>query len=164
MVRRMLDPLDRNQHSDVTIVGQRQYEVKPMASFDRFIKDSKGAVTIEFTVLVPAFVFLMILFADTSIVYLTHSEMYNAARDIARRMATHELETPADVQAYAAEHLFLGDRLYIVDPDFGGVMSVSISVAVSQAVFFGALFQPVLGRALVATASARSETRLIGTS
>ncbi len=135
-----------------------------MRTFDRFIKDSKGAVTIEFTVLVPAFVFIMILFVDTSIVYLTHSEMYNAARDIARRMSTHQLETPADVQAYAAEHLFLGGRVYTVDPNFGGVMSVSIAVSIKQAVIFGALFEPILGKALVATASVRSETRLIGTS
>lgn len=135
-----------------------------MLSFDSFIKDSKGAVTVEFTVLVPAFVFLLILFADTSIVYLTHSEMYNAARDIARRMATHELETPSDVQAYAEEHLFLGMRQYAVDPNFGGVMSVSIAVGVNQAVFFGVLFEPILGKTLVATASVRAETRLVGTS
>ena len=135
-----------------------------MLSFDSFIKDRKGAVTVEFTVLVPACVFLLILFADTSIVYLTHSEMYNAARDIARRMATHELETPSDVQAYAEEHLFLGMRQYAVDPNFGSVMSVSIAVGVNQAVFFGVLFEPILGKTLVATASVRAETRLVGTS
>ena len=90
-----------------------------MRSFDRFIKDSKGAVTLEFTVLVPAFVFLMVIFTDTSVVYLTHSEMYNAARDIARRMATHELETESDVQEYAATHLSLGARTYFIDTDFG---------------------------------------------
>jgi hypothetical protein len=131
-----------------------------MSSFERFIKDSKGAVTIEFTVLVPGFVLLMVFFADTSIVYLTHTEMYNAARDIARRMATHQLETEADVRDYAAGHLLLGGRQYTVDPDFGGVMSVTIAVSVSEAVFFGAFFEPVLGRALVANASVRSETRL----
>lgn len=135
-----------------------------MHRLERFLTDSKGAVTIEFTVLVPAFVFVLILFADTSIVYLTHSEMYNAARDIARRMATHELSTPDAVRNYAAQHLFLGERQYTVNPDFGGVMAVSISVPVSQAVFFGAFFEPILGRALVASASVRSETRLIGAS
>lgn len=135
-----------------------------MNRLEKFLKDSHGAVTIEFTVLVPAFVFLMILFADTSIVYLTHSEMYNAARDIARRMSTHELSTPEAVRTYAAQHLFLGERTYLVIPDFGGVMTVSISVPVSQAVFFGAFFEPVIGRSLVASASVRSETRLIGTS
>jgi Flp pilus assembly protein TadG len=135
-----------------------------MLSFNRFIKDTKGAVTIEFTVLVPAFVFLMILFVDTSIVYLTHSEMYNAARDVARRMATHELQTESDVQAYTAEHLFLGMRTYTVVPNFGGEMSVSISVSVNQAVFFGVFFEPILGKSLVATASVRREAPLIGTS
>ena len=135
-----------------------------MLSFDSFIKDSKGAVTIEFTVLVPAFVFLLVLFADISIVYLTHSEMYNAARDIARRMSTHELETEADVQAYAEEHLFLGARTYYVKPEFGAVMSVRIAVGVNQAVFFGVFFEPVIGKALVATASVQSEKKLIGTS
>ncbi len=132
-----------------------------MRSFDRFIKDSKGAVTIEFTVLVPVFVFLMVFFTDTSVIYLTHSEMYNAARDIARRMATHELETPSDVQEYAAKHLSLGARTYFIEPNFGGVMSVSIAVSVAQATFFGAFFEPIMGKALVATASVRRETRLI---
>ena len=132
-----------------------------MRSFDRFIKDSTGVVTIEFTLLVPAFIFLMVLFTDTSVVYLTHSEMYNVARDIARRMATHELETTSDVRAYAAEHLLLRARDYIVDPDFGSVMSVSIAVSVSHATFFGVLFEPILGKALVATATVRTETRLI---
>jgi Flp pilus assembly protein TadG len=135
-----------------------------MRSFDRFIKDNKGAVTIEFTVLVPAFVLIMVLFVDTSIIYLTHTEMYNASRDIARRMSTHQLETDSDVQEYAAEHLFLGTRTYTIDPSFGGEMSVSIAVSVSQAVFFGAFFEPILGNALVTTATVRSETRLIGTS
>jgi len=36
-----------------------------------------------------------------------------------------------------------------------------LKVPVSQAVFFGAFFEPVLGRSLVATASVRAETRLI---
>lgn len=143
---------------------QKQRKTDAMNGLKRFLRDSRGAVTVEFTVLVPAFVFIMILFVDTSIVYLTHSEMYNSARDIARRMSTHQLETPADVQAYAVQNLTLGARQYVVTPDFGGVMSVSITVSVSDAAFFGAFFQPLLGKALIATASVRSETRLIGTS
>jgi len=137
-----------------------------MRCFDRFIMDTKGAVTIEFTILVPAFVFLMVLFVDVSIIYLTHSEMYNAARDIARRMSTYELETPADVLSYAEEHLALGVRDYSVVPSFDphGVMSVNISVGFDQAVFFGAMFKPILGRGLSATASVRGEKQLIGTS
>ena len=43
-------------------------------------------------------------------------------------------------------------------------MSVTIAVSVGQAVFFGAFFEPILGKALVTTASVSSETLLIGTS
>jgi hypothetical protein len=76
-------------------------------------------------------------------------------------MATHQLETESDVEAYAAEHLFLGTRQYTVDPNFGSEMSVSIAIGVNQAVIFGAWFEPILGKAIVATASVRSELRLI---
>ena len=145
-------------------MNQHQCEIDLMRSFDRFLKDSKGAVTTEFTVLVPAFVFLMVFFADASVIYLTHSEMYNAARDVARRMATGQLESPSDVQAYTAEHLFLGRRVYTVDPNFGGVTTVSIAVSVNQAVFFGVFFTPILGKYLVVTSTVTREPRLIGIS
>ena len=56
-----------------------------------FFKDEKGAVTMEFTVLVPFFVVLLIFFADASVIYFTHSEMFNAARDISRRMSTGQI-------------------------------------------------------------------------
>jgi len=129
-----------------------------MRSFERFLRDTKGAVTIEFVTLFPAFIVLMVLFADTSVVYLTHTEMYNASRDIARRMSTHQLTTDSEVVAYAAEHLNLGARRYIVDPDFGeGNMKVTIAVPVSQAVFFGAVFGPILGDFLTATATVQTE-------
>ncbi len=53
-------------------------------------------------------------------------------------------------------------RQYIIAPDFNGsVMSVTIAVSVGQAVFFGTLFEPIMGKALVATATVGSETRLI---
>ena len=55
-------------------------------------------------------------------------------------------------------------RSYSVDPTFGNEMSVTIAVSISQAVFFGVLFEPILGKALVTTATVSSETRLIGTS
>ena len=131
-----------------------------MRSVDRFLRDSKGAVTIEFIVLVPAFVFLMVFFTDVSIIYLTHSEMYNAARDVSRRMATGELKTATEVKTYAAEHLHLGARTYSVDPQFGDAMTVTIAIGIDEAVFFGAFFQPILGRSLVATSTVQREPRI----
>lgn len=123
-----------------------------------FFGDEKGAVTIEFTVLVPFFIFLLVLFADASVIYFTHSEMFNAARDISRRMSTGQIETEDQALAYASERLYLGDRVYTVDVDFAsGDMPVSIGMPVGQAAIFGVWFGPIIGDALIATARTRRE-------
>ncbi len=133
-----------------------------MRSVFTFLGDEQGAVTIEFTVLLPFFLFVFMFFADVSVVYLTHSEMYNAARDAARRMATGQLETPAEVLNYAGGRLQLAARQYVVDPRFSrSVMTVTIAVRLEEAAFFGMFLKPILGETLVATAAMRSEPRLV---
>lgn len=123
----------------------------------RFISDDKGAVTIEFTTLVPAFVMLFVFFVDASIVYLTHSEMWNVARDIARRMSTEQITTMDEVRDYAVENLLLGQRGYYVSADFTGDKSVTIVVGVDEAAIFGFWFRPILGRELLANAVMSTE-------
>lgn len=125
------------------------------------VRDEKGAVTIEFTMLVPYFIFLMIFFADAAVMYLTHSEMYNVARDAARRMATGQLKTQDDVAAYAATHLFLGSRTYNVHTGFGNTRFVAVEVPVYQAAIFGFFFRPILGENLIATATMVRERPLL---
>lgn len=133
-----------------------------MQSLIRFLHDQKGAVTIEFTVIVPLFVLLMVFFADASVIYLSHSEMFNTARDLARRMATGELTSAEDVQIYAEEHLFLGNRTYQVFPQYvDGQIRVTMAVPLSQAAIFGAWFGPIIGDELRATAVMASELRLV---
>jgi len=102
-------------------------------------------------------VFVMVLIADASIIYYTRSEMSNVARDVARRMSTGEFQTPEAVRQYAADRLFLGDRTYFVDPDFGGNMTVRIALSVSQAGIFGFFFQPLFGKELLAEVTMRKE-------
>ena len=131
-----------------------------MPSIDRFMRDEKGAVTIEFTTLVPFFIFLMVFFADAVALYLTHSEMYNVARDAARRMSTGELKNSDDVVAYAAEHLFLGGRTYNVYTGFSTTSAVLVEVPVSEAAIFGYFFSPILGESFIASATVARERRL----
>lgn len=126
----------------------------------RFIRDEKGAVTIEFTVLVPFFILLMVLFVDSAVTWLSHSEMFNAARDISRRMSTGELTTQDEVANYAASHMFLGERTYTLDADFDDQNRVAIRVPLDDATIFGIWFKPILGKALVATSETRREPRL----
>lgn len=127
----------------------------------RFLADQKGAVTIEFTTLVPFFIFLMVLFVDGSVVYMTHSEMYSTARDIARRMSTRQLTTQQEVLDYAKGTLFLGDRTYVVEADFGPEMRCAIALPMAEAAIFGMFFRPILGRALVASATMSQEPKII---
>ena len=130
-----------------------------MAGLARFLDDQKGAVTIEFTTLVVPFILFMVFVVDASVIYFTHSEMYNTARDIARRMATDQINSDAEALEYAAEHLFLGDRTYTLDSDFE-TGTVSIMVGVSDAAVFGAWFKPIIGRFLIARSTMGHEPML----
>ncbi len=126
----------------------------------RLLSDDRGAVTVEFTVLVPVFVLLLVFFADATVIYMTHTQMFNAARELSRRVATGELGDESAVKAYATEKLMLGERTYYVDPEFSGDNRVTIAVNVYEAVIFGNFFEPILGDAMVAVATTGEEPRL----
>jgi len=129
----------------------------PQNGLCEFLADDRGAASIEFTALVPFFLALMIFFVDASTLYLTHSEMYSAARDTSRKMAVESIVTPDAAKAFADNRLHLGDRTYQVDVRFGGDMIVTITVPVRDAVIFGALMTPIIGREISATVSTRRE-------
>ncbi len=131
--------------------------VDQMRSVFTFLRDEKAAVTIEFVLWVPIFVGLFILVTDASIVYLTHSEMWSVARDTTRRMTTGEITSPAEVRDYAAAHLFLGNRTYAIDQDFGVDMNVTIVIGLDDAAIFGVFFKQILGQSLVASVTMRKE-------
>ncbi len=128
-----------------------------MRSVFTFLRAEKGAVTIEFVLWVPVFVSLLVFVTDASIIYLTHSEMWNVARDTTRRMTTEEFTSDAEVRDYASAHLFLGSRTYVIDPDFGGEMNVTIAIGLDDAAIFGFFFEPILGNVLVASVTMRQE-------
>jgi len=129
-----------------------------MSAVKEFLKDETGAVTVEFVTLVPMFVMMLMFFTDASILYLTHSDMFNAARDIARRMSTEQITTVEQAQTYAAENLQLYDRVYVMATNPAlAEMTVTISVGIRDAAIFGAFLAPVLGRTLSASATMRRE-------
>ncbi len=128
-----------------------------MSSVFAFLGDEKGAVTIEFVLWVPIFVGLLVFVTDASIIYLTHSEMWSVARDTVRRMTTGEITSDAEVVEHASAHLFLGNRTYVIDPDFGSDMNVTIVIGLDGAAIFGFFFKPILGQSLVASVTMRKE-------
>ena len=76
-----------------------------------FISDDRGMATIEFVLWVPVYVILLVAVTDASILYLTHSEMWNAARDTARRISVGAM-TAADAPDRARDPL--GDYVQLI--------------------------------------------------
>jgi Flp pilus assembly protein TadG len=128
-----------------------------MRSVLTFLGDEQGAVTIEFVLWVPVFVSMLVFVTDASIIYLTHSEMWNVARDTTRRMTTRQFTNVSEARDHAAAHLFLGERTYVIDPDFGTEMNVTIAISLDDATIFGFFFKSILGKSLVASVTMRNE-------
>lgn len=130
-----------------------------MCSVLKFLSDEEGAITLEFVLIVPYFVLTLVFFADIATVYLTHSQMYDLARDAARRMSTGELKDADQVVAYAEQRLTMGQRLYTVFTDFGpnGNMQVLVEIPVSEAAIFGYFMAPLIGENLFALATVSAE-------
>ena len=113
-----------------------------------FLRDEHGSATIEFVLWVPLYVVLLVAVTDASILYLTHTEMWNTARDTARRISVRAMNA-ADAPGYAGGRLLLGGRTYTVAASDADPVIVEISVGVGDASIFG-FFKPVLGRQLTA--------------
>ncbi len=130
-----------------------------MRSDFAFLRDEKGVVTIEFVLWVPIFVGLFVFVTDASIIYLTHSEMWSAARDTTRRMTTEEITTRAEAVDYAATRLFIGSRTYVIDPTDPALaeMNITIAIGLDDAAIFGFFFKSFLGQSLVASVTMRKE-------
>ncbi len=82
-----------------------------------FLRDDRGSQTIEFVLWLPIIGALLVIISYASILYSTHTEMWNVARDTARRMTTGVFDVKigeewvldeAKAMAYAQEQL----RLY----------------------------------------------------
>jgi len=53
-----------------------------------FLRDDRGSQSIEFVLWLPIIGALLVIISYASILYTTHTEMWNVARDTARRMTT----------------------------------------------------------------------------
>lgn len=125
------------------------------AKSSRFLRDERGSATIEFVLWVPVFVVLLIATTDATILYLSHTEMWNVSRDIARRLAVGDI-TEAQAVEEAKKELFLYSRAYQVGTSVGINVVVEITTNVGDASVFG-FFKPVLGRELSARVVMRRE-------
>lgn len=81
----------------------------------RFARDERAAVTIEFVLWIPIIVALLTIAIDATALYITHTEMWNVARDTARRITSGKIQSEAEAEAYAVQAMSLRDFTYLVD-------------------------------------------------
>jgi Flp pilus assembly protein TadG len=105
-----------------------------------FLRDDRGSQTIEIMLWIPIFVALLVIITDASMLYLTQTEMWNVARDTARRMTTTNLKTVDEAVVYANEQLNLytnNSGLYSVDASYDPVVQVVIQIGAGDISFTG---------------------------
>lgn len=131
-----------------------------MNGLQKFLRDDRGTATIEFVIWIPIFVALLIIVVDLSMVHLAHTEMWNVARDTARRMTTGVIRTEAEAEIWALGNLNVYDTNYSVAatrlPD--SYMLVVVSAQFSDISVFGFAFESLLGNTIRASVVMRAET------
>ena len=83
--------------------------VNEMSGIAKFLRDDRGTATIEFLLWLPIIGALLVIISYASILYTTHTEMWNVARDTARRITTRVLDPGSEAENYAMSQLKLYD-------------------------------------------------------
>lgn len=117
-----------------------------MKKFADFLRDDGGSYTIEFCLWIPVFLVFLAATVDASLLYLTHNNMWNAARDAARRASVGAFGTgegvDAEIREYLEGTLLLGGNRYYLPPGQGwgkpedGEVTVTIQTTVADASLF----------------------------
>lgn len=121
--------------------------VKEISIVRRFWRDERGAQSIEMVLMSPLLIAMVLITVDVTSVYQMHSEMWNVARDTARRMAARQLPSKEDAEAYAETSLTMFQAAnYTISAtyDLDGDMTVTISAPISEVVAFGSYFVTAL--------------------
>jgi len=135
-----------------------------------FLRDDRGSQTIEFVLWLPIIGALLVIISYASILYSTHTEMWNVARDTARRMTTGVFDVDKVLDedaaiAYAQSQLihyeFFGSGYDVTTTEdtVAETMTVVITLGVSDgsfdAGFFGAF--SLVGGTMAARVVMRAE-------
>lgn len=92
-----------------------------------FVKGTRAGVTIEFIMWVPVFMGIILLVADTSLIFMRQSNFWNVSRDTARIVARHGMDEAA-AEAYARRQAAFGGYTPKVEVD---ITASEVSVTIS---------------------------------
>lgn len=134
-----------------------------MRGFATLLRDERGAQTVEFVLWVPIITALLLIVADAATLYITHNEMWNVARDTARRMSTGQLASAEEAEAYAVAAMELRDYPYLIDAVFdpAGDMEVAIGLSFDDLLIPGYATLAILGGRMTARVAMRANPNLV---
>lgn len=136
------------------------YRVGSMMPFALgFVSDERGAMSVDFILWLPLFLSLLMLVTDASILYMTQTQMWNIARDTARRMTTQQIRSVTEATCYAKAKLSVyPDLNFTVQPaSTTQYNTVNISLPVNDASVFGNFLGKVRGKTIHAKVTMRAD-------
>ena len=122
---------------------------KVLRRLRRFARRGEGSVTVEFVVWIPVLVLILAFTADACQLYLVQADIWNVARDAARRMSILQLTaSPDTVTPFVKGQLLYYNTHYTITPSTQTTCTnhvqtindiVKISLPVQYASVFGLL-------------------------
>jgi len=103
-----------------------------------FLKNDEGNATIEFVLWLPLIMGVLVGAFDLNTVLTAQSNMWNVARDTARRVSTGELDANTG-QAYALAHLKFMNFDYGVDVSVGNDVVVDVRTYLGNVAVLGTM-------------------------
>lgn len=94
----------------------------------RFARRSDGGITVEFVLWLPIFMAILMLCADSSLLFMRQSNLWSVSRDTARIVSRHGLDSVA-AENYARGEARIGDYTPNVSVKIDGLAStVTVSI------------------------------------
>lgn len=122
----------------------------------RFVKDDRGSVTIEFTLLLPLFTAFLLLVTDASLLFLRQITLMNVARDTARAVSRYAM-TAAEAKTYAETVAKTGQGAATATVTIAnGIVTVNVTTSAKSAAPFG-IVRFAVGDNLSGTATSTME-------
>ncbi len=104
-----------------------------------FLSDQRGSLSIEFVLWLPAFAFLLLLAADSTMAFMRQSQMWQVSRETARIVSRYGMDE-LTAETYAATMATIGETVPTVDVGFANAeVSVAMTMPLASMAPFGVL-------------------------
>ncbi|QHQ36139.1 TadE/TadG family type IV pilus assembly protein [Algicella marina] len=102
----------------------------------RLLKEEDGSSTVEIALWLPIFFLIIATSVDFSLIFSKNAQMWDVARDSARRMATYSMDGE-EAKTYAHSRVRnTADSVEVQTLDEGEEVIVTISVPIEDTAFF----------------------------